>query len=57
MLVNKVNSLESTIERQKMLLETAIMNNWKSVYPLKDEIRKGASIAIKDEKNDLEGVF
>ena len=57
MLINKVNSLESTIERQKMLLETAIMNNWKSVYPLKDEVRKGTSIAIKDEKSDLEGVF
>ena len=37
MLINKVNELEPTdIERQKRLLETAIMNNWKSVYPLKD---------------------
>lgn len=37
MLMNKVNELEpDSIERQKQLLETAIMNNWKSVYPLKD---------------------
>lgn len=38
MLINKVNELEPhSIERQKKLLETAIVNNWKSVYPLKDE--------------------
>lgn len=37
MLINKVNELEpNSIENQKKLLETAIMNNWKSVYPLKD---------------------
>lgn len=38
MLIAKVNELEpNSIDRQKKLLETAIMNNWKSVYPLKDE--------------------
>lgn len=38
MLIKKVNSLEPTdIDRQKRLLETAIINNWKSVYPLKDD--------------------
>ena len=38
MLINKVNELEpNNVERQKLLLETAIMNNWKSVYPLKDD--------------------
>lgn len=37
LLIRKVEKLEPTsIERQKLLLETAIMNNWKSVYPLKD---------------------
>lgn len=37
MLINKVNTLEpDNIERQKLLLATAIINNWKSVYPLKD---------------------
>lgn len=37
MLINKVNELEpNNINRQKQLLETAIMNNWKSVYPLKN---------------------
>lgn len=38
MLVNKVNELEpGNAERQRMLLEQAILNNWKSVYPLKEE--------------------
>lgn len=37
MLIKKVNELETSTERQKLLLETAIMNNWKSVYPLKDK--------------------
>lgn len=36
MLIKKVNELEpESIDNQKKLLETAIMNNWKSVYPLK----------------------
>lgn len=38
MLVSKVNELEPyDIDRQKKMLETAIMNNWKSVYPLKED--------------------
>lgn len=38
MLINKVVQLEpNSIDRQKQLLETAIMNNWKSVYPLKGD--------------------
>ena len=37
MLINKVEQLEpGNTERQKLLLDTAILNNWKSVYPLKD---------------------
>lgn len=41
MLIKKVQDLEPTdIERQKQLLETAILNNWKSVYPLKGNINK-----------------
>lgn len=37
MLINKVNELEPhSIDRKKQLLETAIINNWKSVYPLKE---------------------
>ena len=40
MLINKVNELEpDSIDNQKRLLETAIMNNWKSVYPLKDTVK------------------
>ena len=38
MLINKVNELEPhSLENQKKMLEVAIMNNWKSVYPLKDK--------------------
>lgn len=38
MLINKVNTLEpNSIERQKTMLENAIVGNWKSVYPLKEE--------------------
>ena len=41
MLISKVNELEPTsLERKKRLIETAIMNNWKSVYPLKDDSQK-----------------
>lgn len=37
MLISKVNDLEPhSLENQKKLLEIAIMNNWKSVYPLKN---------------------
>lgn len=44
MLINKVGELEpNSIERQKKLLQTAIMNNWKSVYPLKEGERFGST--------------
>ena len=37
LLISKVEKLEpNSIERQKQLLKTAIENNWKSVYPLKE---------------------
>lgn len=37
MLINKVNELEpGNVDRQKQMLNNAILNNWKSVYPLKD---------------------
>lgn len=37
MLINEVNKLEpDNVERQKQMLNKSIMNNWKSVYPLKD---------------------
>lgn len=62
MLIAKVNDLEPTsIERQKKMLETAIMNNWKSVYPLKDKQAPtvGANgIAISSERNtELDDIF
>ncbi len=64
MLIKKVNDLEpASLERQKKLLEVAIMNNWKSVYPLKDEQMKGKTygecgVAINpNRKSDLDDVF
>lgn len=63
MLINKVEELEPlSIDRQKMLLETAIMNNWKSVYPLKDEpqhMRKqpqGTGDVFLDMLNECKGI-
>ena len=55
MLIKKVNELEpADINRQKKLLETAIMNNWKSVYLLKDDKPKkttGSNYATYDIKS------
>lgn len=39
-LINKVNSLETSIDGKCALLETAILNNWKSVYAPKGEANK-----------------
>lgn len=51
MLINKVNKLEPyDIERQKKMLENAIVGNWKSVYPLKDENNR-------DQKKSTGNVF
>ena len=52
-LITKVNQLEpNDVSRQKRLLEQSIANNWKSVYPLKDEAPQ------KDAPNfDLEEFF
>lgn len=49
MLIKKVNELEpSSISRQKQLLETAIINNWKSVYPLKDGQQQNKKTAFNN---------
>ena len=49
MLIKKVNELEPhDIDRQKKMLETAIMNNWKSVYPLKEEKRTSLDTSVYD---------
>lgn len=54
MLIKKVNELEPTsIERQKKLLETAIMNNWKSVYPLKETAKFQTVQKPKNETDDF----
>lgn len=51
MLINKVNDLEpNSIERQKKLLETAIVNNWKSVYPLKNEPQTQGTVEEQSKK-------
>ena len=49
MLINKVNTLEPTdINRKKQLLETAIIKNWKSVYPIREENNDKQKQAAKD---------
>lgn len=62
MLIDKVKDLEPTsIERQKKLLENAIINNWKSVYPLKDESKKygatGIAVKAPEEDDVLKGIL
>ena len=48
MLIKKVNEYEpDNIENQKKMLENAIMNNWKSVYKLKGEVKSDVSAGIK----------
>jgi predicted phage replisome organizer len=39
-LINKVDSLETSIDGKCALLETAILNNWKSVYAPKEQPKK-----------------
>lgn len=49
MLINKVNELEpNDTERQKKMLANAVLNNWKSVYPLKEETKKETPKASYD---------
>ena len=61
MLINRVNELEPyNVENQKRLLETAIMNNWKSVYPLKDtapQQRRTSGGNVFMEIAEDEGIF
>ena len=58
MLIKKVNELEPIdINRQKQLLETAIMNNWKSVYPLKDSRADQPKTATDDFMSKLQSMY
>ena len=51
MLLDKVKKLEpNSIEYQKRMLEVAIMNNWKSVYPLKEDQKQEIRNAGDDKK-------
>ena len=55
LLINKVGSLEQDVERQKMLLNEAILHGWKSVYPLKDNVnaRESAQEALSQADRDF----
>lgn len=61
LLINKVGSLEQDVERQKTLLNEAILHGWKSVYPLKDNAnahvssQEALSQADRDFVEYLEG--
>ena len=67
MLINKVEQLEpGNTERQKLLLDTAILNNWKSVYPMKDKQtrsygrtaeEKNAGYCINPNEDSLDDLF
>ena len=55
MLISKVNSLApGDVRSQKKLLETAIINNWKSVYPIKEtQQSQGSGNVFVDMLNEL----
>lgn len=57
MLIHKVESLETDVERQKKLLEVAIINNWKSVYPLKGDEGNGLCEANGHAPVKAEGII
>lgn len=58
MLINKVNELEPvSIENQKKLLELAIMNNWKSVYPLRNTANNKQDKQPSAQENELLKMF
>ena len=58
MLISKVNDLEPhSIENQKKLLEIAIMNNWKSVYPLKDKTNNAQGKQPNAQADELLKLF
>nr|DAV57887.1 MAG TPA: helix-turn-helix domain protein [Caudoviricetes sp.] len=56
MLIKKVNELETSIDGQKALLETAIINNWKSVYPLKQGNEKPQKDNSKYALDDMAAI-
>lgn len=56
MLIKKVNELETSVDGQKALLETAIINNWKSVYPLKQENKKPQKDNSKYALDDMAAI-
>ena len=55
LLINKVGSLEQDVERQKTLLNEAILHGWKSVYPLKDNVnaRESSQGALSQADRDF----
>ena len=58
MLISKVNDLEpNSIENQKKLLEIAILNNWKSVYPLKDKMAQNQVKKPSKQEEELLKMF
>ena len=56
MLINKVEALEPlSIDRQKQKLKNAIMGNWKSVYPIKEDVRQSNVFADNEyDYNEIE---
>lgn len=58
MLINKVEQLEpGNPDRQKMLLDNAILNNWKSVYPLKEQPAQQKQTQTDDFLNQLKAMY
>ena len=51
-LINKVNEIGKDLSSKKKIIEAAILNNWKSVYPLKEDDK-----IVCNENNKYAGVM
>lgn len=49
MLINKLDSLASTDEEKKLILEQSIFNNWQGVFELKENKQIQKQISIDDD--------
>lgn len=57
-LIKRVNTLEpDSVERQKELLNIAIMNNWKSVYELKDTNKSQKTTSYNAKEYESTNIF
>lgn len=55
--IKKLNDLESSPQGQIDLINTAIMNGWKSVYPSKRNVQKKQDFVQSDYSAELDEIM